>query len=141
MNVSSGKKIIFLVNLTSAVYISSSDCTLTLGPKSEGSLACSPFAVCRRGRSLRYRHRIDNSSRRRRYTPAVLLFDSSNKGRSSTHYTWRLPVHATSNLSGRHHGLYWRASVRLKSVWSLDYVSPDPVNPQQDQDRGEYVDR
>jgi len=46
------KKTIFLVNLTSAVYISSSGCTLTFGAKSEGSLACSPFAGHRRGRSL-----------------------------------------------------------------------------------------
>jgi len=46
-------KKIFLVNLTFAAYISSSGCTLTFGASSEGSLACSPFAVCRRGRSLR----------------------------------------------------------------------------------------
>ena len=32
------KKMILLVNLTSAVYISSSGCTLTFGAKSEGSL-------------------------------------------------------------------------------------------------------
>ena len=44
MNVSSGKKN-FLVNLTFAVYISSSGCTLTFRPKSEGSLALYP--VCR----------------------------------------------------------------------------------------------
>ncbi len=46
------KKLIFVVNLTSAVYISSSGCTLTFEAKSEGSLACSPFAGYRRGRSL-----------------------------------------------------------------------------------------
>jgi hypothetical protein len=40
VNVSSVKKIIFLVNLTSAVYISSSGYTLTFGAKSEGSPAC-----------------------------------------------------------------------------------------------------
>ncbi len=34
------KKLIFLVNLTSVVYISSSDCTLIFRPKSEGTLAC-----------------------------------------------------------------------------------------------------
>ncbi len=45
------KKVVFLVNLTSAVYISSSDCTLTFGTKSEGSLAYSPFVGCRKGRS------------------------------------------------------------------------------------------
>jgi len=38
------QKMILLVNLTFAVYISSSGCTLTFGAKSEGSLACSPFA-------------------------------------------------------------------------------------------------
>jgi len=37
------KKIIFLVNLTSAVYISSSGCTLTFGAKSEGSLCARPL--------------------------------------------------------------------------------------------------
>jgi hypothetical protein len=34
------EKMIFLVNLTSAVYISISGCTLTFRPKSEGFLAC-----------------------------------------------------------------------------------------------------
>ena len=46
------EKMIFLVNLTSAVYISSSGCILTFGAKSEGSLARSPFAGHRRERSL-----------------------------------------------------------------------------------------
>ncbi len=89
-----------------------------------------------------YRYRIDNLSRRRRYTPAVLLVDPGNKKRSSAHYTRHLPLCATSNLSGSHHGgLYWRASVRLKSVWSFDTVGSDPIDLQQDQDRGENVDR
>ena len=39
--------------LTSAVYLSCSGYTLTFEAKSEGSLACSPFAGHRRGRSLR----------------------------------------------------------------------------------------
>ena len=88
-----------------------------------------------------FRHRIDNRSRRHGYTPAVSRFDPGNKGGSSTHYTRHLPVHTTSNLSGSHHRHFWRAGVRLKSVWSLDYVSPDPDIPQQDQDGGEDVDR
>ena len=37
-------KKIFLANLTFAVYISSSGCTLTFRPKSEVSLACSPLS-------------------------------------------------------------------------------------------------
>jgi len=38
------EKIIFLENLTSAVYILLSGYTLIFGAKSEGSLACSMFA-------------------------------------------------------------------------------------------------
>jgi len=56
VNVSSGKKMIFLVNLTSAVYISSSGCTLTFEAKGEGSPARPLFAGHRRGRSLRNTH-------------------------------------------------------------------------------------
>ncbi len=80
-----------------------------------------------------YRRGIDNLSGRGRYTPAVLLFDSGNTGRSSTDYTWRLPAGATSNLPGSRHGLYWGAGVCLKPVWPVDYVRADPVNPEQDQ--------
>jgi hypothetical protein len=46
------KKLFFLVNLTSAVYISSSDCNLDFTAKSEGSLACPSFVGHRRGWSL-----------------------------------------------------------------------------------------
>ncbi len=88
-----------------------------------------------------YRRGIDNLSGRGAYTPAVLRCDSGNTGRSSTDYTWRLPAGATSNLPGSRHGLYWRAGVCLKSVWPVDYVSADPVNTEQDQGRGETVDR
>ncbi len=84
---------------------------------------------------------IDNCYRRPNYTLAVLLFDLGHKGRSSAYYTRHLPLHATSSLSGSHHSPYWRASVHLKSVWSLDHVSPDPDIPQQDQDGGKVVER
>ena len=41
-----------LAYLTSTVYLSGSGCTLTFGPKSEGSQACLLFAGRQRGRSL-----------------------------------------------------------------------------------------
>ncbi len=50
------EKMIFLVNLTFAVYISNSGCTMTFGANSEGSMMCFLFARCRRRQSLKSQH-------------------------------------------------------------------------------------
>ncbi len=88
-----------------------------------------------------FHHRNDNCYCRRSYAAAILFFDFGDQKRSSTHYTWRLPLCATSNLPGSPHGVYWHTGVCIEFVRFLDHVGPDPDSAQQDQDGGENVDR
>jgi len=87
------------------------------------------------------RRRIDDCSRRRIYTSAILPFDSGDNRRSSTHYTRHLPFRSASHLFWGPHRYYGRAGLRPKLVWLLGPVTFDPDLPQPNQDGGKNAYR